>query len=114
MTDGWICKNEQSPTAADADDRGRVLVWHQYQYGMLYAWDDVYRNRFITHWMPISRLFEKWIDVRKRKPTPEDADAMRCVLARHAIDGITVIGWYQLLGRTSYTHFARLPDAPKQ
>lgn len=102
------------PSAADADEHGRVLVWHQYQHGMLCAWDGACRNRFITHWMPISGLCGKWIDVRRRRPTIEDADAMRCVLARHAVDGVTVIGWFQIPGNVFYTHFARLPDAPAQ
>ena len=113
MTDGWICKDEQMPNAADADERGRILVWHRYQHGMLYAWDGVHSNRYITHWMPISRLCGTWIDIRKRRPTAEDADAIGCVLARHVIDGITVIGWHQLHSSAFYTHFARLPDAPK-
>ena len=112
MTEGWICKRERAPTEEDADENGMILVWHRYQCGMLYAWDDVCRNRFITHWMPLCLMDGEWIDARTRAPTPEDADALRCVLARHAVDGITVIGWFQIPGSTSYTHFARLPDAP--
>lgn len=114
MTEGWFCKRERPPAADDADQNGRVLAWHQYQCGMICAWDDVCRNRFITHWMPLCAFDDQWIDVRLRKPTPKDADALRCVLARHAIDGMTVIGWFQIPGNTSYTHFARLPDAPAQ
>ncbi len=112
MTEGWICKDEHPPAAEDADENGRVLVWHQCQYGMLWAWNEVNRCRFITHWMPLCALDKEWIDVRTRKPAPEDADALRCVLARHTVDGVIVIGWFQIPGDTSYTHFARLPDAP--
>lgn len=113
MTKGWFCKKERPPAVDDADENGRVLVWHRYQCGMLYAWDGVCRNRFIAHWMPLHAI-SQWIDVRTRAPTAEDADALRCVLARHTIDGIVIIGWFQIPGNTSYTHFARLPDAPAQ
>lgn len=112
MTEGWLCKRERPPAADDADENGRVMVWHRYQYGMLYVWDGVCRNRFITHWMPLCAFDDKWIDVRLRKPTLKDADALCCVLARHVVDGVTIIGWFQIPDNTSYTHFARLPEAP--
>lgn len=112
MTEGWICKSQREPTAQDADQRGKLLVWHKFQCGMLYPWDGVCRNRFITHWMSICAMDGCWIDVRTRKPTAQDADALGCVLARHVVDGVTVIGWNQIPGCASYTHFARLPDHP--
>lgn len=112
MTVGWICKSQREPTEQDADERGKILVWHRYQCGMLFAWDSICRNRFITHWTPICAMDEDWIEVRTRKPTAQDADALGCVLARHAVDGVTVIGWHQIPDNTSYTHFAKLPPAP--
>ena len=112
MNEGWICKKERAPTVEDADENGMVLVWHRYQCGMLYARDGVCHNRFITHWMPLRYMDEKWIDVRTRAPTADDADALRCVLARHSVDGVCVIGWFQIPGNISYTHFAQLPHAP--
>lgn len=114
MTEGWFCKKERLPDADDADENGRVLVWHRYQHGILYAWDGVCRNRFITHWMPLCSFESAWIDARKRKPTIQDADALRCVLARHSVDGIVVIGYFQIHDQSPYTHFARLPNAPTQ
>ena len=112
MENGWICKGERLPTAADADEEGRVLAWHRYQCGMLYAWDDLCGNRFITHWMPLRALRTAWIDAHKHPPTEEDADDLRCVLAHHTIYGVCIVGWFQIPGRPLYTHFARIPRKP--
>ena len=50
---------ERLPMRCEADAQGCVLVWHEFNGCMLYSWDRITHNRFITHWMVLPGRPEK-------------------------------------------------------
>lgn len=57
----------------------------------------------------------QWIDKTERMPEAEDADAQGCVLVWDKNNGAMVAGYRNPLGlgRSSVTHWARLPERPE-
>ena len=54
-----------------------------------------------------------WIDVRKRMPEAQDADATGRVLAWHALNGAMMIGWNRVPENRFITHWQRTPEGPE-
>ena len=112
-------RNEKSGRRKGDRDTGEregdgetVIVWHLFQGAMTVRPEDVGRNRFFTHRMPVPE--DGWIRTSERMPGPEDADALRCVLARHEIYGVRITGIVQFELDRRYTSWRRAPDPPDE
>lgn len=46
----WNNASERMPTAADADKKGCIVVWHKLNGVMVTGWHRMEENRFMTHW----------------------------------------------------------------
>lgn len=114
MRSRWIACGEAMPTRADANEDGRVFVWHTFQGVMLACWDRVADNRFHSHWMPLHLTPGSWIPKTKRTPEATDADAYGCVLVSHAHEGVRVTGWHQVKSDGGITDWQPLPDPPQE
>lgn len=110
--DEWTSCEDELPGEADADEEGRVFVWHAYQGVMLSRWDRVTENRFHSYWMPIRLTAQAWIPKTLRTPKAEDADAQGCVLVRHAHEGIRITGWHQVMYDSGIMDWRTLPAPP--
>lgn len=108
----WISCSAGLPRAEDADEAGRVLVWHRYQGAMFSRWDRVAENRFHSHWTPVRIADDAWISKAMRAPTQQDADAYGCVLVRSALDGVHMAGWRQARADAAILAWLPLPDPP--
>lgn len=63
---GWINIREQTPTAADADEWGCVLVWHRYNGTQVTGWHNI-----VVHENPDGDLITHW---RHCPPPPEGSE----------------------------------------
>ena len=55
----------------------------------------------------------EWIDVRDRMPTADDADASRCVMVWHTLNGVMMTGWHHVRENRFITHWQKAPECPE-
>lgn len=53
-----------------------------------------------------------WVDKRKQKPGPMDADAQGCVIAWHIYQGCMVYRWQLVMKNQYIAHWMCCPDGP--
>lgn len=108
-SNGWTAFDVQEPEESDCL-YGYILIWHVFRGVIAEPWEKRHATPMFTHWKPMPR--KGWIAAADRKPTPDDADVMHCVLARHDEDGIRVTGWHQFGHNTHLTHWMPTPPPP--
>lgn len=54
----------------------------------------------------------EWIDRKKRMPTEKDADAKKCILVWHKLNGAMITGWHHVADNRFLTHWAPCPKGP--
>ena len=109
----WVRYSERLPEERDADEDGKILVWHKHQGAMLAQWR-WRKNDFTLCWGRLSEWTDgRWIRKEERMPTGEDADEYGCILIkdRHGDCHIRV---KEMAKDSDVVMWARLPDAPEE